>query len=416
MNDAAPGPVAEATARWTPWLAPPQPPEVERLFKVAAERADVISFAGGLPADDLFPTDAVRTTLRQVMTDHGSEALQYQWSEGYEPLRAQICDVMRTFRGVDIDPEQILITHGAQQALDLIARLFLRTGDPLAIESPTYPAAIQVFRLQRPRFCPVGRSEDGLDLDGLHACFAAADPLLFYVAPAGHNPTGNALAPESSGELLDACHRHDVMIVEDDAYGGIQFGPPRLPLRARPGAAERVLYVGSFSKIFSPGLRIGWIVAPPGIIAQLQRLKSAADLQTSSLSQLALSTYLAEQDLARHLDRCRAHYHARRDAMLAALTASAPPGVRWTEPVSGFSLWVRLPEHLCAESLLAPAIERGVAFEPGAAFFPTESPPNYLRLSFSNHTPDMIAEGIPRFTNLLKDAMSGSLAPPASTG
>jgi DNA-binding transcriptional MocR family regulator len=405
MDDAAPRPAAEAAARWAPWLAPPQPPEIERLFKLAAERADVISFAGGLPADDLFPTAAVRTTLRQVMTEHGCEALQYQWSEGYEPLRAQICDVMRSLRGVDIGPEQILITHGAQQALDLIARLFLRTGDPLALESPTYPAAVQVFRLQRPRFCPIPRSEHGLDLAALDACFTRTHPLLFYVAAAGHNPTGDALSPETCAELLDVCRRHDALIIEDDAYGSIQFGPPRPPLRALPGAADHVLYVGSFSKIFSPGLRIGWIVAPPEIITQLQRLKSAVDLQTSSLSQIALSTYLAEQDLARHLDRCRAHYRARRDAMLAALAETASPGVHWTEPISGFSLWVTLPRHLNAESLLAPAIERGVAFEPGAAFFPTSNPPNYLRLSFSNHTPEVIAEGIPRLTALLKDAL-----------
>lgn len=410
MDDAAPRPAAEAAARWAPWLAPPQPPEVERLFKVAAERPGVISFAGGLPADDLFPTDAVRTTLRHVMSEHGCEALQYQWSEGYEPLRAQICDLMRTLRGVDIGPEQILVTHGAQQALDLIARLFLRTGDPLTIESPTYSAAIQVFRLQRPRFCPVERTGDGLDIAALDACFARTHPLLFYVAPAGHNPTGNALSDVACAELLDVCRRRDVMVVEDDAYGSIQFGPPRPPLRSLPGAAGRVLYVGSFSKIFSPGLRIGWIVAPPAIITQLQRLKGAADLQTSSLSQIALSTYLAEQDLPRHLDRCRAHYRARRDAMLSALESSAPPGIRWTTPVSGFSLWVTLPEQLRAESLLAPAIDRGVAFEPGAAFFPIADPPNYLRLSFSNHTPEVIAEGIPRLTSLLKDAMSGALA------
>ena len=406
MSDAAPAPSQRATERWRPWLEPPQPPEVERLLKIAAERPDIVSLAGGLPADDLFPTEAVRATLRHVMLERGAEALQCHWSDGYEPLRAQVGGLMRDLRGVEIAPEQLLITHGAQQALDLIARLLLRTGDPLAIESPTYPAAIQVFRLQRPRLLPVPRDEHGLDLAALADTLAAERPVAVYVATAGHNPTGGALEPDACRELLDLCRTHDTLVIEDDAYGNVQFGAPHLPLRAYPGAEDRVLHVGSFSKILSPGLRVGWLIAPPAVLVQLQRLKSAADLQTSSLSQIALSTYLAEQDLRHHLERCRAHYRARRDAMLAALAGTAPDGVRWTAPVSGFSLWVSLPETLDALSLLAQAIDRGVAFEPGAAFFPATSPTSYLRLSFSNNTPEAIARGVPRLTRLLHEAIA----------
>lgn len=383
------------------WLVPPQSARVEQLLKTAAEREDVISFAGGLPGDDLFPMSAMSAVLEKVMAQHGREALQYHWAEGYEPLRAQIIEMMRQ-RGVTVGEGELLITNGAQQALDLLARLFLRTGDPIGIESPTYVAAIQVLRLQRPQLCPISRGEHGLDMDAVERLLADRRPNLLYVCPAGHNPTGNALTPEAHARLIALAHQYDSFVIEDDAYGRIQFDGPHPPLRAHPEAGERVIHIGSFSKVLTPGLRVGWIVAPRRVVDQLLLLKGAADLQTSSLSQIVLSTYLDEHDLREHLGRCLRRYRERRDAMLAALERELTGALRWTRPESGFSVWCELTSGQAAEALLAAAVEHGVAFEPGAAFFPGEPQQQFLRLSFSNVTPEKIDEGVRRLAATLR--------------
>ena len=385
------------------WLVAPQSARVDALLKTAAERDDVISFAGGLPGDDLFPMTAITATLEKVMAEHGREALQYHWAEGYEPLRGQIVEMMRE-RGVTVGEGELLITNGAQQALDLLARLFLRTGDPLGIESPTYVAAIEVLRLQRPQMCPISRSADGLDMDGLRRLLAEKRPNLLYLCPAGHNPTGDALTAEAHAQLVELAHRHDSFIIEDDAYGRIQFDGPQPPLRAHEGASERVIYIGSFSKVLTPGLRVGWLVAPKPVVDQLLLLKGAADLQTSSLSQIVLSTYLAEHDLREHLGRCLRRYRERRDAMVAALERELAGALRWTRPRSGFSVWCELPDGRSAEDMLAAAVDHGVAFEPGAAFFPCDPRQEFLRLSFSNQTPEKITEGVRRLAATLRAA------------
>lgn len=385
------------------WLVAPQSARVDALLKRAAEQDDVISFAGGLPGDDLFPTQAMTATLERVMAEHGREALQYHWADGYEPLRGQIAAMMRE-RGVVVGEGELLITNGAQQALDLLARLFLRTGDPLGIESPTYVAAIEVLRLQRPQMCPISRDEHGLDLDGLRRLLAERRPNLLYLCPAGHNPTGNALTAEAHAQIVALARAHDSFVIEDDAYGSIQFDGPHPPLRAQPGAEERVIYIGSFSKVLTPGLRVGWLVAPRPVVDQLLLLKGAADLQTSSLSQIVLSTYLDEHDLRAHLGRCLRRYRERRDALLAALTRELTGVLRWTRPEAGFSVWCELVDGRSAEALLAAAVEHGVAFEPGAAFFPDGPRQQFLRLSFSNLPPERVTEGVRRLAAVLRAA------------
>ncbi len=385
------------------WLVSSQSPAVEALMKQAAERDDVISFAGGLPGDDLFPTEAMRETLARVMADQGREALQYHWATGYEPLRAQILGIVRA-RGITANDDELLITNGAQQALDLVARLLLRTGDPLGVESPTYVAAIEVLRLQRPRMCPVVRDAAGLDFDGLRRVLTVDRPNLVYLCPAGHNPTGGVLDHDARTELVALADRHDSFFIEDDAYGRIQFDGPCPPLRAEAGSGERVLHIGSFSKVLTPGLRVGWLIAPKVLVDQLVLLKAAADLQTGSLSQIVLSSYLVEHDLDAHLERCLAHYLARRDAMLAALERELTGVLKWTRPSSGFSIWVEIADGGSSESVLAAALRHGVAFEPGGAFFPAERPQQFLRLSFSNQTPAKIDEGIRRLAAALRDA------------
>jgi DNA-binding transcriptional MocR family regulator len=387
------------------WLVSSQSPKVEALMKQAAERDDVISFAGGLPADDLFPTQAMRATLEQVMAEHGREALQYHWAEGYEPLRTQILAMMRA-RGVEARDSELLITNGAQQALDLLARLLLRTGDPLGIESPTYGAAIEVLRLQRPRMCAVQRSADGLDMDGLRRVLTDDRPNLVYLCPAGHNPTGGALDGAARRELVELAARHDSIFIDDDAYGRIQYEGAHPPLRSEAGSEQRVIHIGSFSKVLTPGLRVGWLIAPRVLIDQLLLLKAAADLQTGSLSQIVLSTYLEHHDLDAHLERCLEHYRARRDATLAALERELSGALRWWRPRSGFSLWAALPDGRPAEQLLRSAIDHGVAFELGAPCFPcapAERPQQFLRLCFSNLSPQQIDDGVRRLAAALHD-------------
>lgn len=392
------------------WISPTQSPRVDALLKRAAERPEVISFAGGLPAEDLFPKRALSETLRRVMQEHADEALQYHWPEGYAPLRELLVEMLRE-RGIFAGPRELLITHGAQQALDLLARLFLRTGDPLAIESPTYVAAIQVFKLQRPRLCPLPRDADGLAMERVREVFRDVRPPLTYVAPAGHNPLGSALAETTCEELLALAHAHDGFLVEDDAYGSIQFDGPRRPLRAYPGAEARVIHVGTFSKTLTPGLRVGWIVASAEIIEHLMALKGAADLQTSSLSQIVLATYLQEFSLQSHIARCLTAYRERRAAMLAALAELLPPGLRWTRPSSGFSVWLELPPGSSSDALLDAAVEAGVAFEPGAAFYPEAPRDDRLRLSFSNHPPAEIREGIARLGRVLTEQLDTTQPP-----
>lgn len=402
--EAPEGPVG-ADFPFKQWLVSSQSPEVEALLKRAAERDDVISFAGGLPADDLFPTEVMRATLEQVMAEHGREALQYHWAEGYEPLRAQILAMMRA-RGVEARDDELLITNGAQQALDLLARLLLRTGDPLGIESPTYVAAIDVLRLQRPRMCPVERRTDGLDMDGLRRVLTEDRPNLVYLCPAGHNPTGGALEGAARRELVELATRHDSIFIEDDAYGRIQYEGAHPPLRSEAGSQQRVLHVGSFSKVLTPGLRVGWLIAPRVLIEQLLLLKGAADLQTGSLSQIVLSTYLEHHDLDAHLERCLRHYRDRRDATLAALERELSGALRWWRPRSGFSVWVELPDERPAEQVLRAAVDHGVAFEPGAPCFPcapAERPQHHLRLCFSNLSPERIDEGIRRLAAAVQD-------------
>jgi 2-aminoadipate transaminase len=388
------------------WISPRQPPEVERLLKAAATRKEVLSLAGGLPGEDLFPRAALAQALEEVMREHGREALQYQWCEGYGPLREQVAAMLKD-RGVDVAQDELLITSGAQQALDLLARLLLRPGDVLGIESPTYVAAIEVFGLQRPRMVPLARGEDGLDLAAVRALVGGAERSFLYLAPAGHNPSGSSLTAEACEELVELSHAHDALIVEDDAYGRIQFEGARRPLRSYPGAEERVILVGTFSKALTPGLRVGWMVAPSAVMAQLVLLKGIADLQTNTLGQMALSSYLERHDLDAHIERCLPRYRERRDAMLQSLAEHMPEDVQWTRPTCGFSVWVTLPEELAADALLARAIDEGVAFEPGAAFFPVAAPRNHLRLSFSNQAPAQIAEAVARLGTSLR-ALQGA--------
>jgi len=367
-------------------------------------RDDLVSFAGGVPDSALFPTEAFRRVLNAVVRDEGPALLQYAPVTGYPALRRYLAGYLLRV-GVEARPEEILIVNGSQQGFDLIARTFLDPGDTVAIEQPTYPRAMEVFRACRAELLGVPWRDDGLDPDVLESVLARHRPKLLYCQPFGHNPTGLAMSGEAARRLLEAAARHQVAVVEDGFAPALSYGArPPLPLRARDRDGV-VLYIGTFSKILFPGLRLGWLVAPPPVVERLAAAKQLADLHTSALLQAAVHRFCERRLLDRHAARVAREYARRRDLLLAALRRHMPEGVTWTEPAGGFSLLVTLPASLDAGALLPRALERGVAFTPGAAFYLDAQGSPALRLSFSAVPAHRIEEGVRRLAEVVKDAL-----------
>jgi 2-aminoadipate transaminase len=380
-----------------------QSPRVGELLKQAAE-SNAISLAGGLPSEELFPTDAMQETFEKVISEHSVEALQYSWTEGHEPLREQISQYMSS-RGVQAKPTEILITHGVQQGLDLLSRLMIDTYDPILLESPTYVAAINAFELQKARFLTINRTTHGIDIRHLKNILIKEKPKLFYFVPTGHNPVGNTISEKQRLEILEIADKYNTIIIEDAAYSELEYDSPEKLLRAY-SCNKNVIYLGSFSKILSPGIRVGWIIASEEIIKQLVLIKQAADLQTSSLSQLVLSVYLAGNSLDDHIQKCLKYYRKHRDIMLDSIRKNFPEEVRYTKPSGAFSVWVELPEKISSEKLLKQALKNGVAYEPGIVYFPNDKANNFIRLSFSNSKPELIREGIKRLGAVISESLS----------
>ena len=362
----------------------------------------VISFAGGMPDSALFPTDAFRRVLNSVIREEGRELLQYYSSAGYPPLRQFLAGYLLRF-GVEARPEEILIVNGSQQGFDLVARTLLDPGDRVAIEEPTYPRAIQVFRAFGADLVPVPMGAGGLDTAHLERLLERQPPKLLYCQPSAHNPTGLTMPPAARQRLLEVAARHRLPIVEDGFDGTLYYGErPPSPLKASD-ASGLVIYIGTFSKILFPGLRLGWMVAPPELIERLEMAKQLADIHTSPLIQAAVYHFCQRRLLDRHQARIQSEYGRRRAALLAALAASMPAGVSWTETQGGFSLLLTLPEGLEASVLLQRALARGVAFTPGDAFFIDGGGESTARLSFSALPLAQIEEGVKRLAEAVRE-------------
>jgi len=377
--------------------------DVEQRANPPVPGDGVISFAGGMPDSGLFPTDAFRRVLNDVIRDEGDVLLQYYPVGGYPPLRRYLASYLLRF-GIEARPDEILIVNGSQQGFDLIARTLVDPGDVVAIEQPTYPRAMQVFRAFGARLLAVERDAAGPRPDVFERLLERHAPKLFYCQPSAHNPTGLTMGLETGRRLLAAAARHQVPIVEDGFDGSLYYGArPAGPLKAfdRDGV---VVYIGTFSKILFPGLRLGWLVAPAGLAERLQAAKQLADLHTSALIQAAVHRFCERKLLDRHLTRVAAEYGRRRTLLLNALRRRMPEGVEWTEPQGGFSLLVTLPAGYDAAALLPKAIERGVAFTPGAVFFLEGAGERTLRLSFSSVPAARIDDGIRRLADLIKAA------------
>ena len=377
-----------------------RPSTIREILKVTAQ-PDIISFAGGLPAPELFPVDEVRAAANSVLAQNGPEALQYGPSEGFMPLREWIAEEVRQ-RGIATNPSEILVTNGSQQVLDLVGKLFLNAGDVVLTENPTYLAAIQAFQTFEARFVPVPTDGQGLIPEALPELIRQHRPKFLYTIPNFQNPTGVTLAVERRAKLARIAAEHRLVIVEDDPYGKLRYRGTNVPPIKHWDETGSVIYASTFSKTIAPGLRLGWVVAPAEIFSRLLILKQASDLHTSSFDQRVAYAFLTQNDQAVHLERIRRAYGERFDVLNEALRTEMPTGYSWTQPEGGMFLWVTGPVGLDGLELLSRAIERKVAFVPGRDFFPGDGGKNHLRLNFSNSTPERIREGVRRLGALCR--------------
>ncbi len=369
---------------------------VVRDLLALTQRPGVISFAGGLPAPELFDVEGAQAAFEEVFARGGRRALQYSTTEGDPRLRERIAELYLA-RGLPTVADQIVVTTGSQQGLSLLAQALVDPGDVVFVERPSYLAALQCFGLAGARLVSVPSAGDGIDIDALDALAAAHRPVALYTVPTFHNPTGRTLDRANRAALVEVAARHGFRVLEDDPYQQLRYsGEPMPPMPTLTDDPELVVCTGSLSKILAPGLRIGWVRTTPAIRAAVVVGKQAADLHTSTLDQAAAEAYLASGRLGPALDRACAEYRARRDALLGGLPDALPPGSSWNRPDGGMFVWARLPDQLNATDYLPRALARDVAYVPGAPFFPTAPEPQTLRLSFTTYAPDQIREGTRR--------------------
>ncbi|MER5486504.1 PLP-dependent aminotransferase family protein [Streptomyces sp. NPDC002812] len=371
------------------------PSAVREILAVTA-RPGMISFAGGLPAPELFDAEGLRAAYDSAFARSARRALQYSTTEGSPELRAAVAARLDR-QGLATTGDDLLITTGSQQGLGLITTALIEPGDTVLVENPTYLAALQGFRLAGARVVPVPCDDRGILPDALAELVARERPKLLYTIPTFQNPTGRTLPAGRRAEIAAVAARLGLWLLEDDPYGDLRYEGRTLPrLASHPGAEDRTALLGSFSKVMAPGLRLGWLRAPAALLRGAVLAKQAADLHTSTVDQLAVAEYLRTVDLDAHVARVRDAYRIRRDALLAGLADALPPGSTWNRPEGGMFVWARLPEGHDATALLRAATSRGVAFVPGAPFFAADPDPRTLRLSFTTHTPEEIQEGLTR--------------------
>ncbi len=381
-----------------------KPSTIREILKVT-EQADIISFAGGLPAPELFPVAEVAAAAQRVLSESGAGALQYGPSEGFEPLRECFAAESRK-RGIQCNADDILITTGSQQPLDLVSKIFLDAGDCVLTESPTYMAALQAFQSYEVRFAAVPTDEEGLIPEALPELIERERPRFLYTIPSFQNPTGVTLTAKRRKKLYAIAARYGLIVLEDDPYGALRYAGEKIAPIKSMDTEGLVIYQSTVSKTIAPGLRIGWVVASEEIRRKLTIVKQAADLHTSSLDQRIAHRYLTEFDSEAHVERIRRAYGERFAIMDAALSASMPHGFTWTHPQGGMFLWVTCPEGMDTCEVMLEALKRKVLFVPGRDFFPDASGQRYMRLNFSNATPEQIREGIGRIAEVCKAAAS----------
>ncbi len=385
---------------------------IRELLKLT-EQPDIISFGGGLPAPEVFPVKEFQEACNTVLREQGAQALQYSTTEGYLPLREMIARHNARY-SVEINADNILITSGSQQALDFIGRLFINRGDYIVVELPTYLGALQAWNAYGAQYVSVPSDEHGMVVDELEKALRVG-PKFIYVLPNFQNPSGTTLSRERREKLVELADKYGVPIVEDDPYGQLRYEGEHLPsvvyldskFRGPNGGhySGNVIYLSTFSKLLAPGLRLAWVVAPPEVIRKLVMAKQAADLHTATFNQIVAYEVAKNGFLDEHVKLIRKTYKERRDVMLETMEELFPSEVHWTRPEGGMFLWGILPKGMDAAEVLKIAIERKVAFVPGAAFHPTGGGENTMRLNFSFCNPETIREGVTRLGYVLKEEL-----------
>jgi 2-aminoadipate transaminase len=390
--------------------------EVRELLKLT-EQPGLISFAGGLPAPELFPVQRCEDACLTVLREHGAQALQYSATEGYRPLREMIARHTCRF-GVNVSPDNILITASSQQALDLIGKVFINPGDHIVVERPTYLGALQAWNLYQAQYISVPVDDEGMEVVPLESALRAG-PKFLYALPNFQNPTGVTISLERRRKIVALADHYGVPILEDDPYGQLRYEGDHVPSIAAIDAGYQsndgrpytgnVIYMSTFSKTLAPGLRLGWIVASEGVMERLVLAKQATDLHTSTFTQMVAYEMARGGFIDEHVRTMRRAYRERRDAMLAAMQDFFPPAITWTRPSGGLFLWVRFPVEMDASDILREAIRERVAFVIGSAFFADGCGHNTARLNFSNADVAQIREGIRRLGGVLH-RMMGTVA------
>ncbi|MDP2007321.1 MAG: PLP-dependent aminotransferase family protein [Rubrivivax sp.] len=378
------------------------PSTIREILKIT-ERPGIVSLAGGLPSADTFPVAALQEATARVLREHPREALQYAASEGHGPLREWVAAELGT-QGLHCDASQVLITTGSQQGLDLVGKVLIDPGSTVAVESPTYLGALQAFAPYEPEFVALEGDDEGPLAEGLDAARGAR---FVYLLPNFQNPTGRCIGAPRRLALVARAAALGLPIVEDNPYGDLWFDlPPPPPLSASAGVGEGAgaIYLGSFSKVLAPGLRLGYVVAPKALYPKLLQAKQAADLHTPGFNQRIVFEVIKDGFLREHVPTIRARYKLQRDAMAAALQQHMPRGCHWQVPVGGMFFWLTLPPHIDATALLPAAVEAGMAFVPGTAFFPQGGHANTMRLSFVTAAPAQIETAVAALGRVLAAA------------
>lgn len=378
--------------------------EIRELLKLTA-KPEIISFAGGLPASELFPIDKLAETVTKVVKEDGKRALQYSTTEGFVELRNVIINQRLKPMGIEAGLENVIITSGSQQALDYCARLFVNPGDVIITESPSYLGALNAFKAAEPKFIEIEMDDDGMMMDKLEEALEkeGKNVKFIYTIPDFQNPSGVTMTMERRKKLIELANKYDIIIVEDCPYKELNFDEEPIPALKSLDTEGRVIHLGTFSKTFCPGLRIGWIVGDPTIVNKFVMLKQGSDLQSSSIDQLITARFMENNDLEKHIAKIKEVYKNRRDVMFSAIDKYFPEGIKYTKCTGGLFTWVKVKPELKSKEILEKALEKKVAFVPGDSFFPNGGKTNYFRMNYSCMSEEKIEEGIKRLGDVLKE-------------
>ena len=379
--------------------------EIRELMALTA-RPEVISFAGGMPAPELFPCEAVKEACVEIMDEMGQKALQYMPTEGLVTLREKIVKRMEDKLHIKTDAAHVLLTSGSQQGLDFSARVFLNPGDVVLMESPSYLGAVNAFKACEPTFVEVPTDDYGMIPEELEKILATTENVkMIYVIPDFQNPSGKTWSLKRREHFMEIVNKYEIPVIEDNPYGELRFEGEYLPSLKSMDTKDLVIFLGTMSKVFCPGLRIGWVCAPSAILAKYNFVKQGADLQVSSFDQMLASKFMDMYDLNEHVEKIKAVYKVRRDLMLKTMEETFPEGVTWTHPEGGLFTWVTLPEGVDAGKIAPKLLEQNVAYVPGGAFYPYPGKENHFRLNYSNATEENLVIGIKRIGAVLTEIL-----------